>query len=477
MAKAKGELGMIGLGTMGRNLLLNLVDNGFNVACFDRTPAKALAFAKEEAEGRVEAGTTLPKLVALLKRPRVVMMLVPAGKPVDEVLKQIVPHLAKKDIVIDGGNSHFRDTERRQRALGRKGLLFLGVGVSGGEAGARHGPSLMPGGPAEAYERVRPMFEAVSAQVNGEPCAAWCGPGGAGHYVKMVHNGIEYGLMQLIAETYDLMTRGLGLSTAEVRDVFRGWNGTELNSFLVEITVTVLGVADPKTGRPLVEMIRDAARQKGTGAWTTESASELQVPVPTIDLAVAIRDLSGDTAQRAAVLEALGEAHGASFGGDSETLIGQLRGALYAAMIVTYAQGMALLRVASAANKWNIDPGTVSRIWRGGCIIRAALLEKMRQAYQRNPGLVNLLADVGPADRGLAGEVVRRQEELRAAVGAAVELGIPAPALSASLVYLDSYRSPRLPANLIQAQRDFFGAHTYERLDEPGTFHTEWAEK
>ncbi len=471
-AKVKCELGMIGLGTMGRNLLLNLVDHGFPVACFDRNPDQAKTFAREEAEGRVEAATTLPMLAALLKRPRVVMLLVPAGAPVDEVLKKIVPHLAPGDIVIDGGNSHFRDTERRQRTLGRKGLVLLGVGVSGGEAGARHGPSLMPGGPAEAYERVRPMFEAVAAQVGDQPCAAWCGPGGAGHYVKMVHNGIEYGLMQLIAEVYDLMTRGLGLSTAEVRDVFRDWNASELNSFLVEITATVLDATDPKTGRPLVEMIRDAARQKGTGAWTTASAAELQTPVPTIDLAVAMRDLSGDTAQRTAVLEALGEADGASFGGDTDVLLGQLRGALYAAMIVTYAQGMALLRAASAANKWAVDLEMVSRIWRGGCIIRAALLEKLRLAYQKNPALLHLLADAE-----LAGEVVRRQEELRTAVAAAVELAIPAPALAASLAYLDSYRSRRLPANLIQAQRDFFGAHTYERIDEPGTFHTEWVEK
>jgi 6-phosphogluconate dehydrogenase len=360
------------------------------------------------------------------------------------------------------------DTDVRARNLKAKGIHFLGVGVSGGEEGARHGPSIMPGGPKEAYERVRPILEAVAAKVDNEPCVTWLGPRSAGHYVKMVHNGIEYGLMQLIAETYDLMKRGLGLNDDELSDVYSAWNNGELNGYLLEITSHIFPKVDEQTGKRLIDVILDEARQKGTGMWTSQDAMDLQVPIPTIDVAVAMRNLSAFEKERKEASSVLPRPI-PSFAGDRQMFIGQLRSALYAGMIITYVQGMALLVVASAKHEYDLDLEAVARIWRGGCIVRAALLEDFRAAFNDKPGLPNLLLDPK-----LSQKVNAHQENLRKIVCLASDLGIPAPGLMVSLAYLDSYRSAWLPANLIQAQRDYFGAHTYERIDEEGTFHTQW---
>jgi 6-phosphogluconate dehydrogenase len=462
------EIGLIGLGVMGRNLLLNMADHGFAVAGYDREASKGQALRAEAAGKAVQAADSLAALAGLLRRPRALILLVPAGSPVDAVIGEVLPHLSPGDLLIDSGNSHFTDTDRRMQALAETGVHFLGVGISGGEAGARHGPSLMPGGPRPAYERVRPVFEAVAARVHGEPCVAYLGPGSAGHFVKMVHNGIEYGVMQLLAETYDLMKRGLGLTNDDLQAVYERWNQTELNAYLVEITAHIFRRVDDKTGQRLIDLIRDVARQKGTGLWTTQEALNLQVPVPTIDLAVALRDLSGYETERKAASELL-RGPERVFQGDRQTFLEHLRHALSAGMVLTYAQGLALLRRASAAHGYHLNLAEVARIWRGGCIIRAALLEPTRAAYQARPDLPNLLLDPH-----LAREVTARQHDLRAVVATAAELGIAAGGLMASLAYYDAYRSARLPANLIQAQRDYFGAHTYERVDEQGTFHTRW---
>jgi 6-phosphogluconate dehydrogenase len=396
------------------------------------------------------------------------MMLVPAGAPVDSVIKDVLPHLDKGDLIIDAGNSYFKDTDLRARNLAAKGIQFLGVGVSGGEEGARHGPSIMPGGPKEAYDRVRPIFEAAAAKVNGDPCVTWLGPGSAGHFVKMVHNGIEYGVMQLIAETYDLMKRGLGLSDDKLHDVFSAWNKGELNGYLVEITSQIFSKQDEKTGKRLIDEILDVAKQKGTGMWTSQSAMELQVPIPTIDLAVAMRDLSVFTKEReqASVIYPPSPPH---FAGDLDIFLTQLGRALFAGMIIIYAQGMALLAVASEKYEYQLELEAVARIWRGGCIIRAALLEDICAAFHAQRELPNLILD-----HNLSHKIMERQEDLRQVVCHAAEFGLPVPGLMVSLGYLDAYRSAWLPANLIQAQRDCFGAHTYERTDAKGTFHTEW---
>ena len=422
------------------------------------------------ADERCDIGVSasLEDAIRRLKQPRAVMLLVPAGPPVDAVIRELLPMLSAGDLIIDGGNSHYRDTELRQKTLAEKGLSLLGVGVSGGAAGARSGPSLMPGGEPAAYERIRNIFEAVAARALGEPCVAYLGPGSAGHYVKMVHNGIEYGFLQLIAETYDLMKRGLGLNDAELRAVFREWNGTELNSFLLEITGNIFGEVDPKTGRPLIDEILDEAKQKGTGKWASEDAMELQIPLPTIDAAVAMRNLSMYKEERLAIHRVMNLPL-EGFSGDRTEFIGRLRNALYAAVILTYAQGMAQLRAASSSCGYGFPLETVARIWRGGCIIRAAVLENIRAAFERKPALENLLIDPQ-----LGGEVARRRGDLKEVVCEAVGTGSPVPGLMASLSYLDSFRSDWLPANLIQAQRDYFGAHTYERIDEKGVFHTQW---
>jgi 6-phosphogluconate dehydrogenase len=468
MADPKCDIGMIGLGVMGRNFALNIRDHGFPVAGYDRDADQLALWMAEAERGNVYGAAKLEDAIRLLRKPRAVMMLVPAGPPVDAVIRGLLPLLDAGDLIVDGGNSHYRDTELRQKTLAEKGLLFLGVGVSGGAAGARTGPSLMPGGPPEGYERIRTILEATAARAEGSPCVAYLGPGSAGHYVKMVHNGIEYGFLQLIAETYDLMKRGLGLNDDELHDVYRTWNGAELNSYLMEITADIFCAVDEKTGRRLIDEILDEAKQKGTGRWASEDAMDLQVPIPTIDAAVAMRNLSMYKQERLAIHRAIDLPRG-GFQGDRSAFLGRLRNALYAALILTYAQGMAQLRSASANCGYGFPLETIARIWRGGCIIRAAVLENIRAALPGPPALENLLLD--PA---LGAEVSKRLDDLRGVVCEAAGLGIPAPALMASLSYLDSFRSDWLPANLIQAQRDYFGAHTYERIDQKGVFHTQW---
>jgi 6-phosphogluconate dehydrogenase len=461
------EIGMIGLGVMGRNLLLNMAEHGFPVAGYDKDPSKVEALQNESADG-IQGVAEIQEFVGLLRAPRAIMMLVPAGPPVDSVIADLLPHLAKGDLIIDAGNSYFKDTNLRALNLTANGIHFLGIGVSGGEEGARHGPSIMPGGPKEAYERVRPLLEAVAAKVNGDPCVAYLGPGSAGHFVKMVHNGIEYALMQLLAETYDLMKRGVGLSDDELRDVYCTWNQGELNGYLIEITSRIFSKVDDKTGKRLIDEILDVARQKGTGMWTSQSAMELQVPIPTIDLAVAVRDLSVFEEQRETAA-GIYQRPIPPFHGDRDSFIDHLGHALHAAMVIAYTQGMAVLAAASEKYAYALDLEVVARIWRGGCIIRAALLDDIRMAYRNQPGLPNLL--LAPE---LSEKVLANEEDLRRVVCAASELGLPAPCFMTALGYLDGYRSAWLPANLIQAQRDYFGAHSYERIDCKGTFHTDW---
>jgi 6-phosphogluconate dehydrogenase len=462
------DLGIVGLGVMGRNLALNIADHGHSVIGLDKNVRQTQALRQEAGDRRVDATDRPDNFINLLRQPRAIVMLVPAGPPVDGVVGELLPLLSRGDLLIDAGNSHFRDTDRRYRQLADQGIHFFGMGVSGGESGARHGPSLMPGGPREAYERVRPVLEDVAAQVNGEPCVAYLGSGSAGHFVKMVHNGIEYGVMQLIAESYDLLKRALGLTADQQHAVFSEWNRGELSSFLVEITAQVLLKVDSRTGRRLVDVILDVARQKGTGKWTSQDAMDLQVPTPTIDAAVAMRDLSAYDDERLTASRTLGGST-RPFTGEPAAFLAQLRAALYASIVVTYARGLALLRRASTAYEYGLDLETIARIWRGGCIIRAVLLDDIRAAYQARADLPNLLLD-----QRLGRAVSSRQADLRAVICQAAELGIAAPGLMASLAYFDGYRCARLPANLIQAQRDFFGAHTYERVDEKGAFHTQW---
>ncbi len=470
MKQDKYVLGMIGLGVMGRNLLLNLADHGFSVVGFDKDPAKIECLQKEGEGKKVLGVHSMKELVSVLRKPTIVMMLVPAGPPVDDVIRDLVPLLKAADLIVDGGNSYFRDTERRMQHLKETGINFMGIGISGGEAGARRGPSIMPGGTMESYELVRPMFEAIAARVGTEACVTYLGPGSAGHYVKMVHNGIEYGVMQLIAESYHLLKQAVGYSNEQLHDIFAEWNRSDLESFLIEITANIFRQKDERTGRDLVDIILDEARQKGTGLWSSQEAMTLGVPLPTVDVAVVMRQLS-DLKQYRVNASRLQETVPRTFDGDREAFTEQIRVALYAAMLITYSQGMNLLRVASDAYKYSLNLEDVARIWQGGCIIRAKLLQKIRSAYSAKPELNNLLLD-----RGMVAEIVQHERDLRAVVQKAVDLGIPVPALSISLSYLDGYRSSWLPANLIQAQRDYFGAHSYERVDAAGMFHTEWRE-
>jgi 6-phosphogluconate dehydrogenase len=464
------DLGMIGLGVMGRNLVLNFADNGFSILGFDTDTEKVKAL-EEEGKGKpVKGAKSIDEFMKLLKKPRAVMMLVPAGAPVDSVINEFLPHLDKGDIIIDGGNSHFTDTNRRYKDLTSKGINFLGIGISGGEKGARFGPSMMPGGPKEAYDNVKKLFEAASAKVKNDNCVTYLGPGSAGHYVKMVHNGIEYAIMQLIAETYHLLKIGLGLNNDDLHNIFKEWNEKELQSFLVEITADIFSQKDGDSDGRLIDVILDQAKQKGTGKWTSEDAMELQVPLVTIDGAVAMRDMSSLKEERESAEKILSGPK-TKFSGDKKVFISKLQSALYFSMITAYAQGMALLRSASKKYDYNLKLNDVARIWRGGCIIRAALLEDIRSAYEQNPNLPNLLVA-----KIFSNETMNRQSDIREVIRTAVELGIPVQGFSASLAYFDSYRSGWLPANLIQAQRDFFGSHTYERIDEKGTFHTQWKE-
>jgi 6-phosphogluconate dehydrogenase len=457
---------------MGANLARNIESKGFPVVGYDLDPAKAEAFVSGPARGRAVAAARTPDaLMTMLETPRRILMMVPAGKAVDSVIGHLKPHLEPGDILIDGGNSYFADTDRRADELASAGFHFVGAGVSGGEEGALHGPAIMPGGPRPAWEALAPILRAIAAKAeDGEPCVEYMGPRGAGHYVKMVHNGIEYGDMQLIAEVYDLLHRGGGLSALEIADIFSDWNDGELKSYLIEITAQALRHIDKETGLPLVDVILDEAQQKGTGKWMSQSSFDVGAPIPTINAAVEARQISAIKNERVAASRVLaGPAD--RFTGDRRELIDAARRALYASKITSYAQGMSLLRMASAEYHYNINLGDVAKIWRAGCIIRAALLGDIREAFRRDPNLVNLLLD--ESFRRIIGEP-SVQRGWRFVVQTAVSLGIPVAGLSASLAYYDAYRSARLPANLTQAQRDFFGAHTYRRIDRDGVFHTDW---
>ncbi len=471
MTEGKCRIGMVGLGVMGRNLLLNMAEHGFTVAGYDKDPHQVASLRAEAAGLAVQAAEDVTRFASLLKAPRAVMLLVPAGPVVDNVIRDLLPVLEPGDLIIDAGNSHYTDTDLRESTLEAKGLHFFGMGVSGGESGARHGPSMMPGGPEQSYQLVQDILEAASAHVDGEPCITYLGPHSTGHYVKMVHNGIEYGLMQLISETYDLLSRGLGLSDDELGQIFSSWNQAELNGYLVEITAEIFHKVDQITGKRLVDVVLDAARQLGTGMWTTQDALSLHVPTPTIDTAVVMRNLSGLEEQRAAISRKFGSAI-QLLKGERKQVIEQARGGLYAATILTYAQGFAQLAAASKAYGYNLDLSAVARIWRGGCIIRSALLEPIRDAYQQQPQLLHLLLN-----QALGEAVAERLDDLRGVAQTSTRLGIPAPGFMATLAYIDSLRATHLPANLIQAQRDFFGAHTYERVDQRGVFHTLWSKE
>jgi 6-phosphogluconate dehydrogenase len=469
---AKADIGLIGLAVMGENLVLNMESHGYSVAVYNRTTSKVDAFVEGRAKGKKIVGThALPDLAASLKRPRKIMIMVKAGEAVDQVIDELVPLLQPGDILIDGGNSHFPDTTRRSRELKKKGILYIGTGVSGGEEGALKGPSIMPGGDPEAWPHVKPIFQAIAAKVaDGTPCCDWVGPEGAGHFVKMVHNGIEYGDMQLICEAYFLMRELLEMAPNSIRDVFDRWNKGPLDSYLIEITRDILGTTDPETGSPLIDLILDAAGQKGTGKWTVISACDLGVPLTLIGEAVFARCLSAQKDERVAASKLLkGPAPGAPL--DEPSLIAVIEHALYASKIISYAQGFALTDAMASESHWEINKGGVALMWRGGCIIRSAFLGKITEAFDRDPKLKNLLLD--PYFRG---EVERCQQGWRRAISAAVTQGIATPAMSSALAYYDGYRSERLPANLLQAQRDYFGAHTYERVDRPRGrfFHTNW---
>jgi len=535
----KAQFGMVGLGTMGRNFLLNVAEHGFACVGYDLDAGKRQLLVDEGAGMKITAAENVGEFVESLETPRKIMLLVPAGKIVDGVIEGLLPHLDKGDIIIDGGNSHFVDTETREAYLAGKGIEFLGVGVSGGEAGARHGASIMPGGKQEVYEQVAPIFEAVSAKVNGEPCVTYIGANSAGHFVKMVHNGIEYGLMQILAETYDFMFRVLKMNYSEMSKTFQKWNNSELNSFLVEITAEVLLKCDDETNKPLVEMILDKAAQKGTGKWTSQAAMDFGVPIPTIDSAVSMRQISAQKDVRMLIAQKYGsqlprvdarlphdgqtvssrlvtspkaaraerevetvvsEMHKINideaaaqhlaqtvenvsdenkntelrenFAEDFDRFVEELKNALLSSFIVTYAQGMSLLHTASAEKNYGLNLSEIAKIWRGGCIIRSTLLEEMRRAFAENPDLPNLMLDDKFAEM-----LNENREDWRAVVEKFTDSRVPVLCLSSALAYFDAFRSERLPANLIQAQRDFFGAHTFQRIDKEGVFHMEHWDK
>lgn len=467
---AQADIGLVGLAVMGQNLALNIADHGYSIAVFNRTTATTRKFvASNEAKGKAVIGCeTMEELVANLKRPRAIILMVKAGEPVDQQIAILKPLLEKGDIIIDGGNSHFRDTQRRDTTLTAEGLHFMGTGISGGEEGARNGPSIMPGGTAQAYAKVGPIFQAISAKVEGEPCCIHIGTDGAGHFVKTTHNGIEYADMQMIAEVYSIMRNLLGMSSAEMARAFSDWNEGDLDSYLIEITADILGQIDEETGNPIVEMIVDRAGQKGTGQWTSAAALELGVPAPTIAEAVFARALSALKDERVVAEEILGKASPV-FDGDKAAFVNDLRDALLASKICAYAQGFALMQAAKDEFGWDTDFGKVAMIWRGGCIIRARFLNRIKEAYDRDPGLKNLLLD--PYFRAF---VEKGEAAWRRVVSTAIANGLPVPALTSALSYYDAYRSGRLWADLIQAQRDYFGAHTFERTDREGWFHREW---
>lgn len=468
------SFGVIGLGVMGRNLALNLEDHGVPVVVWNRASDRPDDFLARNAGKRLVRAETLEELTSVLDRPRRILLMVKSGAPVDAVLEALAPLLDRGDVVLDGGNSAFMDTRRRQAALEARGIALLGVGISGGEAGARHGPSLMPGGDRSGYDRVQPVLEMIAARTESGPCVTYVGPDGAGHFVKTVHNGIEYADMQLIAESYDLLRNGLGLELERVAGIYSGWNSGLLASYLIELTATVLAVRDEETGRPLIDLVEDQAGQKGTGKWATQAALELGVPVPTISAAVEARLISDLKEERVAASRALhppGARAKQLAPGDERELVPAIRDALLASRVVSYAQGMSLIATASREYGWSIDLREIARIWKGGCIIRSRLLDPIMAAFGRQADLANLLFD-----QELGSRVIETEDALRRVVCTAHELRLPVPALSASLAYLDSYRSARLPQSLTQAQRDAFGGHGYERSDHPerGAVHTDW---
>lgn len=463
------DFGMVGLGTMGCNLLLNMADNHYGVIGFDINQAKGREFEASANPGTtVKAVFELSSMVQQLKTPRKIMMLVPAGKPVDDVIHSLIPLLDKDDIIIDGGNSHFTDTQTRIHYLLEKGIHFMGIGISGGEMGARTGPSIMPGGDQTAWKQVKPILEAVSAKVNGEPCVAYMGKGAAGHYVKMVHNGIEYAIMQLISEVYDILKRGAGFTNGEIHEVFKQWNEGEMKSFLLEITADIFSQKDPDTGSSLVDVILDKAGAKGTGKWTSQNAMDLAMPIPTIDMAVSMRDISVYKDQRVAASE-LYPTHTKKTIPGKEKFISQLRDAFYFATVICYAQGFALLHKASSELDMDIPLADVIKIWRGGCIIRSALLDNFYNVYRKNEALPNMLLN-----KKIARLIKNKERKIRTVIKQVTSMKIPIAGLTSSLAYFDAYCSTQLPTNLIQAQRDFFGAHMYQRIDKEGMFHHEW---
>ncbi len=467
----KADIGLIGLAVMGENLVMNMESKGFTVSVFNRTTEKVSAFIEGRAKGKNIIGTySVEEMVNSLKKPRKIMLMVKAGKPVDAFIDLLIPHLDKGDIIIDGGNSHFPDTIRRTKYVEEKGLLYIGTGVSGGEEGALKGPSLMPGGSNEAWPHVKSIFQSISAKVeDGSPCCDWVGENGAGHFVKMVHNGIEYGDMQLICEAYHMMKDLLGMSADEMHEVFKEWNKGELDSYLIEITRDILAFKD-EDGEPIVEKILDAAGQKGTGKWTAISALDEGIPLTLIGEAVFSRCLSSIKEERVAASKVL-SGPDIKFTGDKKEMIEDIRNALYASKIVSYAQGYTLLRSAAQTYGWNLNYGGIALMWRGGCIIRSTFLGKIKEAYDNNPELTNLLLDPFFKER-----VEKAQASWRRVSATALTYGVPVPAFTSALCYFDGYRSARLPANLLQAQRDYFGAHTYERIDKPRGewFHTNW---
>lgn len=464
------QFGVIGLAVMGKNLALNIESRGYSVSVYNRTYERTEEFLANEAKGKNFVGAkTIEEFVNSLEKPRKIMLMVKAGPATDATIESLRPYLEEGDILIDGGNTLFEDTMRRNKMLDETGIHFIGTGVSGGEEGALKGPSLMPGGQKEAYELVAPIFEAIAAKVDGDPCVTYIGPNGAGHFVKMVHNGIEYGDMQLISESYFIMKHLLGMEAEELSEVFSEWNKGELDSYLIEITADIFKKTDEETGKPLVEVILDKAGQKGTGKWTSKNALDLGVPLPLITESVFARFISSLKDERIAASKVLSGPEPVKYEGDRKELIEKIRKALYMSKIVSYAQGFAQLRAASEEYNWNLQFGEIAMIWRGGCIIRANFLQKIKDAYDRDPNLSNLMLD--PYFKEI---VDGYQDALRDVVTLAVKQGIAVPTFASAICYYDSYRSEDLPANLIQAQRDYFGAHTYERKDKEGIFHTNW---
>ncbi|GIN10851.1 6-phosphogluconate dehydrogenase, NADP(+)-dependent, decarboxylating [Shouchella clausii] len=466
---AKQNIGVVGVGVMGRSLALNFESKGFSVSLYDVSEERIKEILDHNKGKRLVGTFSLEEFVHSLEKPRKIMLMVQAGQITDQVIDSLIPLLDKKDILIDGGNTYYTDTIRRSQTAAEHGIHFIGTGVSGGEEGALKGPSIMPGGQKEAYELVKPMFEKIAAQVNGEPCTTYIGPNGAGHYVKMVHNGIEYGDMQLICEAYSLLVNVLGLNAEELHSVFKEWNEGELDSYLIEITADIFTKVDEETGKSMVDVILDTAGQKGTGKWTSKSSLDLGVPLPVITESVFARFLSAMKEERVKASQILSGPEKKPFTGDKQALIERIRQALYFSKVLSYAQGFSQLKSMSLEMNWNLQYGEIAKIFRGGCIIRAAFLQNITDAFERDANLDNLLLD--PYFENISRKY---QQALREVVALAVEYGIPVPGFSSAISYYDSYRSERLPANLLQAQRDYFGAHTYQRIDKEGVFHTNW---